>query len=141
MKLKIVIATAAIAMSSQAHAATDTSCNPFSRGASCGSVSLGAFSSGSSFGKFMSQHRARGKFSIGSRGSSQAGRLINGLASSTSGAVVIGGEEPDFDQVEEVVLEEVDGGDDDLGVVPVPAAGFLLLSGLGGLMVMRRKKS
>lgn len=150
MKLKIAIASAVIALSAQASfAATDTSCNPFERGVDCnGAVAAGVSSSnGSSFGQFMSNFRARGQAvsfiePAAQSEEQQLGRMMRTLSEAVREQVVV---LDDVDLGEGEVIEiadevETDGGED-VSVVPVPAAGFLLLAGLGGLVAMRRKQS
>lgn len=163
MKLKIFIAAAAFALTSQASfAATDTSCNPFAKGENCnGQVSLGSFVDGASLGEVRIGKTRGHAVSFGldavatEQGLQRLGRMLRLLAKAIEGgnadyspqAVVFVPKAADlFDG--DLEFEVADNGEgqgvsvgDDLAVVPVPAAGFLLLAGLGGLVAMRRKKS
>ena len=146
MNFKVVLVAGVIALSGQsAFAATETSCNPFARGEKCeaSTVASSVANSHSAFFRSLATWRGASERVAATRPSESRGigfmRLLRG---SNIQAVVIN-EDTDFDDDEDVVVVVEDNGQsgDDISVVPVPAAGFLLLAGLGGLIAVRRKKS
>lgn len=144
-KFKAALAIVAIGVSSQASfAATDTSCNPFARGADCNGVASYGSSNGSTFTRYgivSSRGAYQAPAFAAARGNSEGfGRILRSLPSQARAQAIELGEPTDFDEGEEVtqVSDETDNG---VSVVPVPASAALLLAGLGGLVAMRRKKS
>lgn len=145
MKIKTIVLAGVIGLSAQAsHAATDTRCNPFLFG-DCSENGLSVAAAHSMAGQFFaalgeqrSLSASKSEKSVNSRG---RGRFMKQFQANRASFLRSGGSVFDRERIE--LTESDDGGQigGDVSVVPVPAAGFLLLAGLGGLAMVRRKKS
>ena len=139
MKLKVVLVAGLLSLSGQsAFAATDTSCNPFARGENCGGVWRAA-SVASGNAAFNRIAQAVGTSFVAASQSQGGTQIVSQFVTDpgTGGNGVVPGAGED-NGVPTIVEGEGDGSG--ISVVPVPAAGFLLLAGLGGLVALRRKK-
>lgn len=144
MKLKIALTAAVIGLSSQASfAATETSCNPFSASWNCSAVANASSYSMVSkmFSTLSSSATSAAPTKRTSVGSARMGRTLSQMIRSMRAQVVVLDTDGDTDGFSDTPVAVVTPGSDDVSSVPVPAAGFLLLAGLGGLAMMRRKKS
>ena len=148
MNMKIALSAVVIGLSSQASfAATDTSCNPFLAGWGCKGASVSAVSTTPAAKHFasFSNYGLSKKFSVGINNGVKNGFKKGGFSDFL--ASLKGPKkqsvETDDNQVAGGSGSGSGSGTGDQGevsVVPVPASGFLLLAGLGGLALARRRK-
>lgn len=147
MNFKVALVAGVIAFSGQtAFAATDTSCNPFVRGESCGGTSnvTSVASVQSAFIRSLRSARSFETLVAAQPAQSQGVGLFLGrlFRDTRTPAIVINDGGDILSVVEEEIVPVDDNGTiTDVSAVPVPAAGFLLLAGLGGLVALRRKNS
>ena len=161
LNVKVKAALTAVVFGLSAHAsnaATVSDCNPFAAGQSCYSDNFEAagFGFGSSAKSALDKFRERSNrgFSQIAQRSERVSERSNAFAAISRAALPVvvaaqAGQDTNpvsfADNGDQTVLTEAsnegNGTESAVSVVPVPAAGALLLVGLGGLVALRRKKS